>query len=113
MNTTELFAVALATLLLATGVAAASPADGGQDTVRIVDEEFTVSDATITVSGTTISGPGLPDTRVEGGTYTLDSTVHVEGLDITHDGTTYVLCDATVHVEDVGVHLEDVTLSSG
>jgi hypothetical protein len=88
-------------------------ADGGRDTVRIVDEEVTVSDATLTVSNTTITGTGLPDTRIEDRTYELETTAHVDGLDVEHDGTTYVVCDVTIHVDDVGVHVQDLTLSNG
>lgn len=113
MNTTRLLTVVLVSLLFTTGVAAAAPANGGHDTVRIVDEEVTIDDAVVTVSDTSITGPGLADTHVEDRTYAIDTTVHVDGLDVTFDGTTYVICDVTIHVNDAGVNLQDVTLSDG
>lgn len=112
MNTpTKLLTVLLASMLLSTGVAAAGSTNADQDTVKIIDEEVTIEDATITISETSISGPGLPDAHIEDSTYTIDTTIHLRGMEVTHAGTTYEVSDVTIHVNDVGIHVQDVTLS--
>lgn len=113
MNSTKLLAAVLAVLVATTGVAAAGSGTSGDDTVRIIDEKVTIGEATITVSDTHIEGPGLVDRHIEDRTYTFSSTIHVMSLDITVDGTTYLLCDITIDIEGIGVHLEDVSVSSG
>lgn len=111
MKSTQLLAVGLAALLVTTGVAAAGTGADGHDTVRIVDEEVTVGEATITISETSIAGPALDEMQIEDQTYTFSSTIHLTSLDVTHDGTTYLLCDVTIHIQEIGVHVEDVALS--
>lgn len=117
--TSKLATIALAALVLVAGfgtVTAAAGAstsqDDGTDEVRIVDEEATISDALITVSDTTITGPFDSDHHIDEQTYTVDSTVGIDGLHFTHDGTEYTVCQIDIHVEDVGLHVENVTLES-
>lgn len=112
MNSTKLLAAVLAALVVTTGVAAAGSGSGGDDTVRIIDEDVTIGEATITISDTHITGPDLVNTHIEDRKYTFSSTIHVMSLDVTVDGTTYLLCDITIDIEGIGVHLEDVTVSS-
>lgn len=112
MNSTKLLAAVLAALVVTTGVAAAGSSSGGEDTVRIIDEDVTIGEATITISDTHIAGPDLVNTHIEDRKYTFSSTIHVMSLDVTVDGTTYLLCDITIDIEGIGVHLEDVTVSS-
>lgn len=111
MKSTQLLAVGLAALLVTTGVATAGAGADGHDTVRIIDEEVTVGEATITISDTSIAGPALAEAQIDDQTYTFSTTIHLTSLDVTVDGTTYLLCDITIHVQEIGVHVEDVTLS--
>jgi hypothetical protein len=95
-----------------TAAAGTTSQQDGTDEVRIVDEEVTISDALITVSDTTITGPFDSDEHVEEQTYTVDSTVEIDGLHLTIDGTEYVICQIDIHVENVGLHIEDTTVES-
>ena len=112
MKTSKLLAVALAALVVTTGVAAAGSGSNGDDTVRIVDEDITIGEATITISDTHLSGPDLVNQHIEDKKYTFSSTINVMSLDVTVDGTTYLLCDITIDIEGIGVHFEDVTVSN-
>lgn len=112
MKTSKLLAVAIAALVVTTGAAAAGTGSDGNDTVRIVDEDVTIGEATITISDTHITGPDLVDRHIEDQTYTFSSTIHLTSFDVTVDGTTYLLCDITIEIEGIGVHLEDVTVSN-
>lgn len=124
MIPTRIATVALAVVLLgaalgATGVAADADSNARSgDTepakeVRIVDEDVVISDAVVTISDTTLRGPGLGEHHVDDREYTLDSTVNVMRLHVTHDDTRYTICRVTVHVEDVGFRLQNVTLTEG
>lgn len=97
----------------AMGVAAQDPADEDRDEVRIVDEEVTIADGLLTISDTQVDGPGLGDHHFEDETYTVDSTLQFDGFHVTWDGTDYTFCKITVHIEDVGVHLQNVTVNDG
>lgn len=112
----KLPAAALAVVVLLVGasaVAADAPAEEPEEEVRFVDEEIWIQDMLLTVSDTTVSGPGLGEHHVEDRTYAVDSTVRIDGLHVTHDGTRYTICRVVVHVEDVGVRLTDVRLTEG
>lgn len=107
--------VVLVLLTAGTGTAVATADDAGSnervnDEVRIGDQELTVSDAEITVSDTTVSGPGVPDEAIEDRRYTIDTRVGIDGLQLTYDGTRYVVGDVTITIEDVGVRVTDTTL---
>lgn len=105
--------VVVASLGMATTAAAGSPSQqDAPDEVRIVNEDIVISDAQITVSDTTVAGPFDSDQHVEEQTYTVDSTVEIDGLHLTHDGTEYVICRIDIHVSDVGLHIEDTTVES-
>lgn len=112
----KLATVVLAAFVLVAGastVAATSSGDQAVDEeVRIVDEEVTISDAVVTVSDTTITGPFDSDGEIEDQRYTVDSTVRLDGLHVTYDGTRYTFCRIVVHVEDVGLHVQDVNVES-
>ena len=116
MKPLKLAVVALVVLAVGAGATATAAADTASneqttDEVRIVDEEITISDAVITVSNTTVAGTGLGDEAVEDRRYTVDSTIDVDGLHVTHDGTRYTICDVTIHVENVGIHVTDTTVT--
>lgn len=81
--------------------------------VRIVDEEIVIADGIVTIADTTLKGPGLEEQHIEDRTYTVDSTVKFDGFHLTHDGTHYTICRITVHVQDIGIHLQNVTLTDG
>lgn len=117
--TSKLAKVVLASLVLFAGLGTVATAAAGSasqqeanEVVRIVDEDVVIEDATITVSDTTIKGPFDTDHHIDNATYTIDSTVEIDGLHLTHDGTEYVICKIDVHIQDVGVHVENSTLES-
>lgn len=135
MNPIKLAGLALAVMLVSTtlvgpgaiGAGAAHPdQDQNQTTtdepagetradkeVRIVDEEIVIADGVLTITDTTLKGPGLGEQHIEDRKYTVDSTVRFDGFHLTHDGTHYTICRVTVHIEDIGVRLQNVTLTEG
>lgn len=117
MNSLRLLVVvALVTLVGGAAVAAGTGGSGDarpETEVRFVDEEFVVADGVLLVSDTTLRGPGLGEHHVEDRTYTVDSTVRFDGFHVTRGDTLYTVCRVTVHVEDVGVRFQNVTLTEG
>lgn len=109
--------LAVVGLLLASAgtTAALAQDDGGDDdTVQIASQDVAVSDAVVRIGDAHLRGPGLPDERIDERRYTLrDATVHVKGLNVQWDGTTYTFCRITVTFDDVGVTIHDVTLDDG
>lgn len=105
----------LALVVLFAGVGAVTGATSGdtepEREVRYVDEEVTV-DGLITVSDTTIRGPFDDDQHVEERRYAVDATVRFDGVHVTHEDTRYTFCRVVVHVEDLGVLFENVTLEA-
>lgn len=128
MNLRNVASVALAVMLVATafagvgaiGAAAQSDEAGAdesneetRDEVRIVDKDIEISDGLLTISDTTLKGPGLGEKHIEDRKYTIDSELRFDGFHVDYDGTRYTFCRITVTVEDVGIHLQDVTLTEG
>ena len=107
--------IVLLVWMLATGAGSAHSSDTSdanfEKEVHIVDEEYVISDGVLTISDTTIEGPGLGDRYYEDDRYTVDSTVRFDGFHVTHDGTHYTICRVTVHVEDIGIRLQNVHLT--
>lgn len=88
--------------------AAAGNGDASEE-VRIVDVEFTIGDGIVTVQDTTIEGSVVPDSHVDHERVTVEeSTVRFDGFHLEHDGTTYTFSRIVVHVDDVGLVLDDV-----
>lgn len=112
LSARKLVAVVLTCALLFGGGAAAFASGSTDDVTRIGSQQITISDATMTVSDTTISGAGLPDATIEERTVHIEkSTTTIRGLQLSIDGQTYEFGRMTVTVEDVGVKLENVTFS--
>lgn len=99
----------------ATGAGSAHTGDTANasydEEVRIVDKEFVISGGVLTISDTTIEGPGLGDQYFEDDQYTVDSTLRFDGFHVTYDGTHYTICRITVHVQDIGIRLQNVHLT--
>ena len=121
MNTAKLASVALAIALVGTafvgagaiGAVGADQAEESDDEVRIVDEHVEINDGLLTIDDTTIEGPGLGERHIEDRKYTIDSTMSFDGFHVNYDGTEYTFCRITVELNDVGVQLENVTLTEG
>lgn len=95
------------------GALAQGQASDTNDEVRIIDEEITIRDGLVRISDTTLQGPGLPDTHIEQRKVVLESTtVRFDGFHITAFDTDMTFCRIVVHVEDVGLLVEDVTLKN-
>lgn len=97
----------------AVGAEEAGESDDGHDEVRIVDEHVEIDGGLLTIDDTTIDGPGLGDHHIEDRKYTVDSTLSFDGFHVNYDGTEYTFCRITVEFNDVGVHLENVTVNGG
>jgi hypothetical protein len=103
--------VLVCALLVGVGVATAFAGGGGGDTRQVGSQRIIISDATVTVSNTTISGTGLPNLTLTDQTITVErSTTTISGLTVAVDGTTYEFGRTTVVVDDVGVRIEAVRL---
>lgn len=127
MNLRNVASVALAVMLVATAFAgvgaigaaaqsddaAADESSEERDEVRIVDKDIEISDGLLTISDTTLQGPGLGEKHIEDRKYTVDSKLQFDGFHVDYDGTRYTFCKISVTVEDVGIHLQDVTLTEG
>ncbi len=103
------------TVALADGQSSGDSSETASDAVHeIGSQEITIQDATITISDTTVKGPGLPDATIEERNYTVaESTTTIEGLTLSINGETYEICRITISVEEVGLTLENVELSNG
>lgn len=123
MTHSKLASVVLAFALVGTafvgvGAIGAVGADQAEDSddrdeVRIVDEHVEIDGGLLTIDDTTIEGPGLGERHIEDRKYTVDSTLSFDGFHVNYDGTEYTFCRITVEFNDVGVHLENVTLTEG
>ncbi|WP_223301814.1 hypothetical protein [Haladaptatus sp. R4] len=110
----------LASLLVAvllvsggTGVALADGHATTSDVTKLGGQDITVSDVTITVSDTHLSGPGFPDVSIDHRTYTLDdSTMSIDGLHVSVNGHQYEICNIDVTLKNIGVTLDNVQISS-
>lgn len=111
----KIVAGVFALLVLFAGASAVTGATAGdrepEREVRLIDEEITV-DGLITISDTTIRGPFGSDEHVDERRYTVDSTVRFDGFHVTHEDTRYTICRVVVHVDDVGILVENVTLEA-
>jgi hypothetical protein len=124
MAPTKLASAVLAVMLVGTafvgigaigavGADQAEEPDDERDEVRIVDKHVEINDGLLTIDDTTIEGPGLGERHIEDREYTIDSTLRFDGVHLNYDGTQYTFCRITVDINDVGVHLQDVTLTEG
>ena len=120
MTSAKLTSVVLAFVLVGTafvGVGAVgadqAPESDDRDEVRIVDEHIEINDGLLMIDDTTIEGPGLGERHIEDRKYTVDSTLSFDGFHVTYDGTEYMFCRITVELNDVGVQLQNVTLTEG
>lgn len=115
--------IVVAVLLVGTALTGTAAVAAGSDystsdtnpekEVRIVDEEIVIADGIVSISDTTLEGPGLGEQTIEDSEYTVDSTVRFDGFHVTHDDTRYTICRVTVRVEDIGIRLQNVTLTEG
>lgn len=81
--------------------------------VRILDREIHIADGTVTIADTTLRGPGLGEQHIDQREYTLDSTVKFDGFHLAHDGTHYTICPVHIYIQDIGIRLQNVTLTEG
>ncbi|WP_254534913.1 hypothetical protein [Halomarina litorea] len=87
------------------GASAATGTDSESDA-------FEVRDLTVTVSDVQVSGTGLPDWSVDHATYTVeDATVGTDGFTVVWNGEEHHVGAVQVTVDDVGLVLEDVSVS--
>ena len=102
------------------GVATATNlASGGENASasesEVVDvgyQKITISDLLVTISDTHVEGTGLPNESADEASYTVDNTViSTDGFRVTYQETTYRICAVTITLDDVGLELQDVSVS--
>ncbi len=95
------------------GVALAAGHATSNDVTKLGNQDITISDATITISNTHLSGPGFPNLSIDHRSYTLaDSTTSIDGLHVSVNGHQYEICHIDVTLKNIGVTMNDVQLSS-
>lgn len=98
-------------LVVSTAVAPAGALAAG-DTATEDTEAFEIRDLTVTVSDVDVSGTGLPEWSVDDARYTIeDATVATDGFTVTWNGEERVVGAVEVTVDEVGLVLEDVSVS--
>lgn len=111
----RLLACVLVSILLisgGTGVVLAAGQGTDSGVTKIGSQDITISDATITISDTHLDGPGFPNLSFDHQTYTLhDSTMTLDGLHVTLNGSTYEICHVELTMENIGVTLDNVQIS--
>lgn len=101
--------VGLVALSAGPAIGAAAGGDDASEEVRIIDEEITIADGTVTIEDTTLEGTAFPDRHVEHERITVEeSTIRFDGFHVTYGDTRYTFCRIVVHVDDVGLILDDV-----
>lgn len=94
------------------GVALADGQATDSTVTKVGGQDVTISDATITVADTTLSGPGFPNLDVDQQQYTLEcSTMSIDGLHVSFDGKTYEIGHVNVTLKNIGLTLENVHVS--
>jgi hypothetical protein len=77
------------------------------------EHQIQISDGTIQIQDTHLSGPGLPTTSIEHQAFTIDSsTIHIDGVTLTIDGHTQTVGQTSITVDNIGIVLKDVSTSS-
>lgn len=95
------------------GVLAQEQTGSDNEEIRIIDEEITIEDGLVTIKDTTLKGPNLPDTHVDKRKVVLEeSTMRFDGFHITAFDKDITFCRIVVHVDDVGLLLQDVGLEN-
>lgn len=97
------------------GALAQGQSGNADEEIRIIDEEITIQDGLVTISDTTIRGSNLPDVHVDHRKAVVEeSTIRFDGFHITAFEKDITFCRIVVHVDDVGLVLEDVgTVNTG
>lgn len=104
--------------VLLTSVAMGTTASGSDPATHMNDHagkehQIQISNETIQIHDTHLSGLGLPTTSIEHRAFTIDSsTVHIDGVTLTIDGHTQTVGQTSITIDNVGIVLEDVSTSS-
>jgi hypothetical protein len=94
------------------GVALADGQATDSSVTKLGGQDITISDATITIADTNLSGPGFPNLSIDQQQYTLAcSTMSIDGLHVSLDGKTYEIGHVNVTLKNIGVTLENVQIS--
>lgn len=86
-----------------------APADGA---IRAAGEDVTISDATVRIADVHLNGTGLPERTIDHAEYTVqDATIGVDGFTVSVNGEEHRIGRITVTLRDVGVVVDDVSMS--
>ncbi|WP_224333778.1 hypothetical protein [Haloprofundus halobius] len=73
--------------------------------------EIDVTDLTVSITDVHLTGPGFPELAIDDATYTVeDATVATDGATVTIDGREHRIGAIELTVDDVGLHLENVSI---
>jgi hypothetical protein len=104
--------------VLLTSVAMGATASSGDPATHVNEHargehQIQISDGTIQIQDTHLSGPGLPTTSIKHRAFTVDSsTIHIDGVTLTIDGHTQTIGQTSITMDNVGIVLKDVSTSS-
>jgi len=121
MNSTRLLAGSLGLILvlalLSTGVTAGAGVGGEEepkdDRSQIGPIDVTLEDRHSTISDVEVSGEGLPTIEIDERTVAIHSaTASVDGMTVSVRGTTYEVGPLQIGLENVGIHLEEISIGS-
>jgi hypothetical protein len=103
--------------VLLTSVAMGATATSSDPATHVNDHagkehQIQISDGTVQIQDTHLSGPGLPTTSIEHRAFTIDSsTIHIDGVTLTIDGHTQTVGRTSITLDNVGIILQDVSTS--
>lgn len=81
------------------------------DAIEIGDQDIVIEDATVHITDTHLTGPGLPEKSIDEATFTVEnSTVSTGGFVVTINGQDISVGHLSLTVDDVGVTLENVSM---
>ncbi len=112
----RLLAGILVAILLVSGGSATALAAGHathNDVTKFGGQDITISNVTVTISDTHLSGPGFPNLSIDHQHYALaDSTTSIDGLHVSFNGHNYDICHIDLRLKNIGVTLNNVQISS-
>jgi len=120
MNSTRFLAGGLGLILVlalfSTGVAAGTGVgeeEPKDDRVQVGPIDVTLEDRHITISDVEVSGEGLPAVEIDERTIEIHSaTASIDGMTVNVRGTAYEVGPLEVGLENVGIHLEEISIGS-
>ncbi|WP_135855114.1 hypothetical protein [Halorussus salinus] len=91
-----------------------TPATTDEANLETGNRHITISDLIVSVKDTHIEGTNLPTKSIDEASYTIEETsLSTDGFTVTFQGQTHRIGAVTVTVTDVGVRLQNISISDG